>query len=303
MDGSRGQFEAPELSSVCDEHWWAGSEHHSNAARLGWRTRLLHGAVAVRENRFAALHRDCAVSAAETIPKTRSSPVRRAPRWDGTGDHRAVHRRCLRKDTVLTGDRTHLPKTRLGGVSVSRPVERTSAPLTIEHLQRLSELAALDRERFYVAQPLYRGRLVATVLAQGAALHWVNGTNGVKDLDVWSFFALPPEHGRFVADRRETQADFGPSALGRQQYDLTAVRNGRQRSRYRRWQLYEGRRVDLMMRGLQCPLDADPAVAIRQWLLSGRPGSSPWWLAKKAIILIDPPERRGELVWPSTQPA
>jgi hypothetical protein len=81
----------------------------------------------------------------------------------------------------------------------------------VGRIEALSDLAAADRERFYPTQPLYRGRSIATVLAQGAALHWLDGTNGVKDLDVWSSFALPPEHGRFVAGRRETQADFGPS--------------------------------------------------------------------------------------------
>jgi hypothetical protein len=185
-------------------------------------------------------------------------------------------------------------------MNVQRLAARSYARLTYAHLKCLSDLAAADRERFYLAQPLYRGRNIATVLAQGAALHWLDGKNGVKDLDVWSFFALPPEHDRFVADRRETQADFGPSELGRQRYDLDAARNERERNRYRRWQLYEGRRVDLMLRGLQCPLDADPAIEIREWLVRGKPGSSPWWLSKKAVVLIDPPERRGEVAWPPT---
>jgi len=98
------------------------------------------------------------------------------------------------------------------------------------------------------------------------------------------------------------RADFGPSQLGRQQYDLDAARNERERSRYRRWQLYEGRRVDLMLRGLHCPLDADPVVAIREWLVGGKPGSSRWWLAKKAVILIEPIERSGEVVWRYDEP-
>ena len=35
----------------------------------------------------------------------------------------------------------------------------------------------------------YAGRLVCRALCQGAALHYVDAANGVKDFDVWSFYA------------------------------------------------------------------------------------------------------------------
>lgn len=179
------------------------------------------------------------------------------------------------------------------------PTPRSYRRITAEHLDRLSDLAAADRERFYVGQPRYRGRHLATALAQGAALHWLDGTTGVKDLDVWSFFALPPEHDRFVASVRKVQVDFGPSELGRQSYDLAGARTPRERARFERWSRFAGRRVDLMLRGLRCRPDEDQAEAIRAWLRSGTPGSSAWWLAQKAVVLIDPPGRRGERVWPA----
>jgi hypothetical protein len=34
----------------------------------------------------------------------------------------------------------------------------------------------------------YAGRLLCRALCQGAALHYLNATNGVKDFDVWSFY-------------------------------------------------------------------------------------------------------------------
>jgi hypothetical protein len=81
----------------------------------------------------------------------------------------------------------------------------------------LASLADEDHARFTRddGRPEYRERRLAVVLAQGAALHFVNGTNGVKDLDVWTFYAAIPGI-RFPADRRETHADFGRSDLGRQ---------------------------------------------------------------------------------------
>src|SRR5688572_15541564 len=95
---------------------------------------------------------------------------------------------------------------------------RSYVPFGLEHLERLSALAAEDRRRFLVRYPEYRTRLLLVVLAQGAAQHLVDDRTGVKDLDVWTFFSTIPGQ-RFPADRRETHADFGPSAFGRQLYD------------------------------------------------------------------------------------
>jgi len=62
------------------------------------------------------------------------------------------------------------------------------APLTHGDLAHLSSLADEDHgvcTRDY-GHPEYRERRVAVVLAQGAALHLLDGTTGVKDLDVLS---------------------------------------------------------------------------------------------------------------------
>ncbi len=182
---------------------------------------------------------------------------------------------------------------------------RSKVPLTKRHLSRLSKIAAADHEDLYQRRPAYRGRLLAVVLAQGAALHYLNRRNGVKDLDVWSFFALPPDEARFPEDRRKRHVDFGPSDLGRQRYDMSKARSAQEATTWTKWHReHEGRRVDLMMRGLRCDLDDDPAEAIRAWLDRGirKPNSSPGYLRRKAVILIDPADRRGEVIWnPSDQ--
>ena len=53
-------------------------------------------------------------------------------------------------------------------------------------------------------RPEYRDRRLAVVLAQGAALHYVDHCHGVKDLDVWTFYAAVPGE-RFPGDKRETR--------------------------------------------------------------------------------------------------
>lgn len=180
-----------------------------------------------------------------------------------------------------------------------KATQRSFAPLTEVHLERLRIIAAEDRDRFHRARPEYRNRHLATVLAQGGGLHFVNGTNGVKDLDVWSFYSLIPGT-KWPADRRNTHADFGPSSLGKQPLVATDAPDERTRSRREKWSKFEGRRVDLLMRGLAVPRDTDPAQAIRAWLTAGaRKGNgSAWFLAQKAVVLIDPASRCGEIVWP-----
>lgn len=155
------------------------------------------------------------------------------------------------------------------------PTPRSNAPLTLDHLVRLAKLARDDRERFLRSQPDFRGFHTATVLAQGGGLHWISGITGVKDLDVWSFFALPPGYTRFPADVRHRHVDFGASALGRQRYDLASARSPAERRSFETWSRFEGRRVDVMMRGLPVDVEDDPAASIRTWLRHGKRSSSP----------------------------
>jgi hypothetical protein len=182
---------------------------------------------------------------------------------------------------------------------------RSYERLTRSHFARLSELAAADHQRFFAHRPEYRGRLVAITLAQGAALHYLDGRTGVKDFDVWSFFAAIPST-RFPADRRETHADFGLSEFGRQCYDFTSARNQRELGHFRRWDAFTGRRIDLLMRHLPIAPNQsvdDAVAALRAWLTAGaasraRNPPSSWHLARKAMILIDPVDGRGDVVWP-----
>jgi hypothetical protein len=127
----------------------------------------------------------------------------------------------------------------------------------------------------------YAGRLLGRALCQGAALHYVNGSNGVKDFDVWSFYAQYDDWP-FPARWRGT-LDFGPSKFGRYPGDPPR---------------YSGRRVDFLGRSLPSRPGADPAVVLRSYLAGRRTGSAKA-LAANAVVLIDPENRAGEIVWPA----
>src|SRR5258708_18718924 len=102
---------------------------------------------------------------------------------------------------------------------------RYYGPVTPGHLHRLADLAAAEGERFARRCPRYRGRLLATALAQGAALHMLTGTSGVKDLDVVMFYAAIPGERFPQFPRLVTHFDLCPSPLRPQAYDPAAARD------------------------------------------------------------------------------
>jgi hypothetical protein len=165
--------------------------------------------------------------------------------------------------------------------------DRTLEPIERADLNRLAAIAAADRAARFDRVPRWRpyaDRLICVTLCQGAAMHFLDGSNGINDFDVWSFFADHPV-GRFP-QRWRTFADFGESRFGRTTGAPAAFR---------------GRRVDLFGRSLPETPDAEPIAALRRYLESGRSHSARR-LAQKAAVILDPAPLRGSIAWPSTQP-
>ncbi len=164
-------------------------------------------------------------------------------------------------------------------------MSRSYEPLTIEDLRQLGKLAKADRESLFDRRPdtgdLYRNRLFAVALCQGAALHFLDGKNGIKDFDVWSFYTETPE--RPFPYRRNTSMDFGDPKFGVSEDAPHFI----------------GRRVDMLGRSLR---DADPTApvdSLRRYL-SQKNTSTAFYLAQKAVILIEPEDLLGYVVWPVT---
>lgn len=162
--------------------------------------------------------------------------------------------------------------------------DRSLARIEIADLLRLAALAADAEAELFRRNPRgsgrYAGRLLARALCQGAALHYVNRSDGVKDFDVWSFYTQYDDWP-FPARWRGTR-DFGPSKFGRYSGDPPR---------------YSGRRIDFLGRSLPAEAGADPADVLRRYLAARRTGSAKA-LAAKAVVLIDPQNRAGEIVWP-----
>jgi len=167
--------------------------------------------------------------------------------------------------------------------------DRSLARIEIADLLRLAALAADAEAELFSRNPQgsgrYAGRLLCRALCQGAALHYVNERNGAKDFDVWSFYAQDDDWP-FPARWRGTR-NFGPSKFGRYPSDPPH---------------YSGRRVDLLGRSLLAEPGADPADVLRRYLAARRTDSAKA-LAAKAVVLIDPENRAGEIVWPAASQA
>ena len=164
-------------------------------------------------------------------------------------------------------------------ITTTRSLEK----ITLSDLQRLAAIARVDREDLFRRKPylgkLYADRLICVTLCQGAALHYIDRKNGVKDFDVWTFFR---EHTKQPFPyRRNIPYDFGDSKFG-----ISSDKPG-----------FVGRRVDLIGRSIPCKEGQDPIEIIQNYLLSSS-NKSPRLLAKKAVIILEPAEFLGKIAWP-----
>ncbi|MEV4127195.1 hypothetical protein [Nocardia sp. NPDC049707] len=93
--------------------------------------------------------------------------------------------------------------------------ERSFLPLTDEHLSRLARFAETDHMEFCRTHPEWAADLLACCLVQGGARHYVYGDRGVKDLDVYLFYGLPPGRSgeKCPWNRYTRRRDFGVSEL------------------------------------------------------------------------------------------
>jgi len=160
--------------------------------------------------------------------------------------------------------------------------ERSLERITKPDLRQLSKIALLDLKSLFDRKPglrIYRDRLFAIALCQGAALHYIDKKNGVKDFDVWCFFRAHPK--RPFPYRRNQSADFESSKFGKSPD----------------WGHYVGRRVDLLGRSLPVKTTESPADALRAYLSIAKTASARA-LAAKAMVLVHPAAQLGRVVWP-----
>ena len=108
----------------------------------------------------------------------------------------------------------------------------------------------------------------------------IDGVTGIKDLDVWSFFAeiagvpLPPRRPRIIKD-------FGDPRFGKTPDSPDFI----------------GRRVDLFLRSIPAESTSDPAGSVSSYLRNAR-SKAARELAKKAVVGLYPASLEAVVIWP-----
>lgn len=157
------------------------------------------------------------------------------------------------------------------------------------HLHRLADLHLKYLDGLFKRCPggttgMYKDRLKLICLMQGGAEHFLRGSHGIKDLDVFGFFeSLPDPHRKKRIGRGcRTCVDFGESSFGRHPKDPPH---------------FLGRHVDILNKNFVVENGEDPAESLVRWLKSGGMFSSAWFLHYRPAICLWPKNRCGEILW------
>jgi hypothetical protein len=166
-------------------------------------------------------------------------------------------------------------------MSTAGPESRSYLPIEHADLQRLAEIARMDREDFFKAHPewaeVYRDRVLCIALCQGAAKHFIDGKTGIHDFDVYTFYRQNPKKLWYA--KRIKNHDFGDAKFGKTEDRPEFI----------------GRRVDCLGRGISVNEGESGTDALRRWLTE-RPTNTAQFLAQKAVVLLDPD--CGCVIWP-----
>jgi len=158
---------------------------------------------------------------------------------------------------------------------------RSYRRIETEDLAKLAEIDIQDREDFFQRHrdwaEAYANRVLGVALCQGAARYYVDGTVGINDFDIYTFYWKNPRK-RWYAKRLKAY-DFGDPKFG-QSPDRPD---------------YVGRRVDCMARAIQADEDEDMITAVQRYLREGA-SETARLLAQKAVVLLNPD--CGTVVWP-----
>ena len=172
------------------------------------------------------------------------------------------------------------------GLTSSYAKDRSYEKIEPEDLKKLSALARDDLRFFFEKYRRYKPyveRLIVIALCQGAAQHYVDGKTGVKDFDIWSFFAEIP--GTVLPYRRHKQIDSTLMKFGVSEYDI--------------WKGYTSRHVDLFLRAVRSDIAKtnidSPKDCINEYLKTVR-NKSTKELASKAIVGLHPKQILGQVL-------
>lgn len=157
-------------------------------------------------------------------------------------------------------------------------VDRRYERLTKGDLERLASVASAEQDAFFRRNPhreYQRKRLFLAGLCQGAARHYVDRRNGVKDFDI-HFFYWRPGKERHMRCRRRVERFVG--AFGRRPIDFL--------------------RTSITVReGVETRMTPEASLEVVRRFLRERPTTAARHLAMNPVIRLLPVGLLGEIVW------
>ncbi|MEW6110442.1 MAG: hypothetical protein AB1632_14955 [Nitrospirota bacterium] len=160
-------------------------------------------------------------------------------------------------------------------------MERSLEIITESDLRRLLELSRKDISEFFARNSRYKKEYenseLLVALCQGAALHYIDKKNGVKDFDIWYFY---PQKQITLPYRRRGVVDFGVSKFGKRE-NMTG---------------FAGRSVDVLMRSDASFNKGDPVACVQSYLTTAKTKTAKL-LSQKAVIGLYPGSVFGKVLW------
>ncbi len=163
-------------------------------------------------------------------------------------------------------------------------IERSTEPLTDDDLKELYIGSVTRLKEYFVSGDgrkwgdLYNiEQPLAVALCQGAAMHFYDKVNGIKDFDVWFFYPFNQKH---LPYRTYWNWDYLNPKFGRH----PSIPG------------YIGRKVDVLVRSIKNYTRNDPIKTIHQFLQDENTASSRE-LAKKAVVMLSPESLLGHVAW------
>lgn len=157
---------------------------------------------------------------------------------------------------------------------------RSFLPVERSDLKRLLQIAKQDREAFFTNHPewakFYAKRVLCVALCQGAAKHYYDGTTGINDFDVYTFYKRHPQKNWYA--KRIKFYDFGNPKFGK-----SVDKPG-----------FMGRRVDCLSRAIDVSGMEDAVSALHRYLAEGKTETAKL-LSAKAVVLLVPD--CGRVIW------
>jgi hypothetical protein len=162
--------------------------------------------------------------------------------------------------------------------------ERSYAKITTNNLEELRKGSIKRLKEYFINgdgkkwSSLYNIACPFCIaLCQGAAMHYCDKSNGIKDFDVWFFYPFNKKH---LPYRTIWNWDYQNAKFG----SHPKMKN------------YKGRKVDVIVRSLKLNTSNNPTTGLLTYL-SNKQTKSATELSKKAVVLIRPRKNLGNIIW------